>query len=72
MYPDLMHPASEWSAQDNTGLPVVVHPLKFGPALLTLRGHLQEKIYPNLSQNVSVEYIIHRGTKKPYKFGSIL
>ena len=44
MNPDLMHPASERSAEDHAGLPVVVHPLELGPTFFALRGHLQKNI----------------------------
>ena len=37
---DLVHPASEGSAEDHAGAAVVAHPLKLGPALLAMGGHL--------------------------------
>ena len=49
MNPDLMHPASERSAEDHAGLPVVVHPLELGPTFFALRGHVQKKLLMSLS-----------------------
>lgn len=42
MYPDLMHPACEWSAEDDAGLSVVTHPLELCPALFALRRDLAD------------------------------
>jgi hypothetical protein len=40
MDPDLMHAASEWSAEHDTALPVVAHPLELCAALLSVGRHL--------------------------------